>query len=992
MLVWGASPALADSFSPALTQYAHASWRVQDGDLDGQANSITQTRDGYLWVGTEAGLERYDGTHFRRWALPVEKPVYAVQSARDGSLWIGQTEDVLHFQDGHFTSLPLEGRFNAFYEARNGGIWLARTRGPKNSGGLCTLQGAKLRCFGAAEGQPCEYAGALTQDAKGDFWIGGENSACRWRPGGGEVVDRQAQGADVFGVQAVESEQDGAMLVGFMRAGPGLGLQRITTQGARAFTEGGLLGESLKVTALLRDRKGALWIGTADQGLYHLDQGRVDRFTSADGLSSNAVKALFEDHEGSVWVATVGGMDRFHEHLVAALTTREGLISDNAASVLARRDGSIWISTSDGLNVLRNGVLSRIRASEGLPGHSITSMLEDRAGKLWVGIDDNLTWYDGKKFHIVRKPDGGKLGVIVALAEDERHDIWVLTTGRPYQLHRIRAGKYLDEVHVPGGAFPTELSTGPDGAIWITDQRPGLSIFKSGRFSSVPLARFGSRWVSSAVLRNNDVVLSGRDGVFYLRRGRWAALDIAHGLPCGRTWAVAEDQRGALWIRGQCGLMILSKPDLEHALAHPQERFKARLLDSVDGARPGEPSFQPAVTMQPNGRLWFATDGVLLTADPAHIAANPLPPPVHIEQIIAGHRIYSAANAIAFPPHTRDVEIDYAGLSLYAPQKMHFRYRLSGVDDGWQDVGVRRAAFFMNLNPGKHRFQVIASNNDGIWNSVGDSLTFSIRPTFYQTLWFQLLVGALAVVLVWLGLWLRVRYVAAEIETRLSARQSERMRIARELHDTLLQGFQGLLMRFQVVADAIPKHSPAKPMMDSVLSRAEDVLVEGRERVSDLRSAEAGELSLFDELQHLAVAVGQDESALIEVRLVGRPRALKGIVQREILAITREAAVNACRHSAGTTITCQLMFTRFHVCLVCEDNGVGIEGATMQAGGRDRHWGLTGMRERARQVGGILRIQSKPGSTRIEFRLNTYMARFHAIAAQLSRGNVNQRA
>jgi signal transduction histidine kinase/ligand-binding sensor domain-containing protein len=984
------SSALAADFLPTLTQYAHASWRVQDGEIGGQVAAITQTQDGYLWIGTAAGLERYDGTRFRHWALPVEKPVYTVRAVRDGSLWVGQTNAVLNIKGGAVTSsLSAKGRFDGILQDSAGKIWLARSRGPARSGALCEIDDAALRCFGAAEHQPCAYAGAIAQDAAGEIWIASASGACRWRPGAGSVVGPQTDAANNFGVDAFAPEPGGGMLVGFLQPGRHRGLQQVSEQGAQPFMAEGLNGETLQVSALLRDRQGALWIGTENAGIYHVNRGKVDRFTSADGLSGTSVYAFFEDREGDVWAATSGGVDRFHEHLVSAVTTRQGLSDDQVGSVLALRDGSIAMSTDDGLDILQNGVIRHIRTAQGLPGHATTSMIEDSTGKLWVGVDDDLTSYDGKVFHVVRKPDGSKLGTIVDLVEDSQHDIWILSVGRPYRMYRIRKNTYLDEVFLPNNQNPYLMSLGFDGTIWIFDLEAHLFAYKDGRYTSISSPGLGKGYQHLVALKSGAVVLSSRQGAYYLNRGRWLLLNKAHGLPCDSINSVTEVHQDALWLRGQCGLMIVAKPDLDRVLDHPQERLKVRLLDAADGAQPGEPSFSPAVTTSPSGRLWFATDGVVLTADPASLPINALAPPVHVEQVVADHRTYAVAKAISFPPRTRDLEIDYAGLSLVAPQKVRFRYRLLGVDDEWQDVGIRRAAFYMNLKPGRHQFQVIASNNDGVWNRVGDTFNFSIRPAYYQTLWFQALAVALAVAMVWFGLWLRVRYVAAEIETRLSERQAERMRIARELHDTLLQGFQGLLMRFQVVADAIPQHSPAKPMMDAVLSRAEDVLVEGRERVSDLRSAETGELPLFDELQNLASAVEQDESALIEVRLAGKSRVLKSDVQREIVAIAREALVNACRHSAATRITCQLAFTRFHVRLVCEDNGIGIEGATMKAGGRDDHWGLTGMRERARQIGGALRIQSEPGCTRVEFRLNTSIAGFHAIAAQMSGRTVN---
>ncbi len=978
------SSALAASFVPTLTQYAHTVWRVQDGEIGGQPYSITQSRDGYLWVGTEDGLEIYDGTHFRNWPLPNDGPVFAVHAARDGSLWVGRESSVLHIQDGRPTPISVgNGRFYDFYEDSSGAIWLARTRGPPHSGGLCKLQNAVLRCFGLADGQLCDFGSAITQDASGEFWIGSEVGACRWRQGVGSFLNKHIDNPRSFGAITFLADSDGSMLVGFVRSGPHLGLQQTNPLGTRPFTADGFNGEEAHVAALFRDRDGGLWIGTLDKGIYHVNHGKVDRFTSADGLSSNTVNAFFEDREGNVWVATSGGIDRFHQRPVSAITTREGLAVDRVHSVLGRPDGSILIGTLEGLDILRDGGVEHLREDRGLPGHSVTSMLEDHTGKVWLGVDNKLAVYNGKTFQLILKGDGSSLGTVVGLAEDERHDIWVMTARNPYRLYRIRNGAYFDEIYLPSDEIPGSLATGPDGRIRVLSQGPKLFDYEAGNFEAIPAPGLGKKAQQLSMLSNGDIFLSGPDGVYYLSRGRSLMLDRARGLPCDAVISVTEVDQNAFWLRAKCGIIIVAKSDLERVLERPREKLRVRFLDGVDGALPGEPSFMPAVTKSPDGRLWFATDGVLLTADPAHLLVNKLPPPVHIEQVIADHRVYGLAPTISLPPRTRDVEIDYAGLSLIAPQKMHFRYRLSGLDDEWQDVGTRRAAFYMNLKPGHYHFQVIASNNDGVWNMAGDDLSLSIRPAFYQTIWFQTVAVALLLGLLWLALVLRVRYATAEIEARLSERQAERIRIARELHDTLLQGFQGLLVRFQVATDAMPQSSVARQMMEVALDRAEEVLIEGRERVADLRSNDDDGSTLIEELKELASDLDRYGGAPIGFDYTGIPRGLRPGVQGEILAIAKEALTNACRHSQASTIFCHLTFTHSRLLLVCGDNGIGIDAETIKVGRREGHWGLTGMHERARKIGGVLQIHSAPGQTRVELNLNIRMAYLRQVGRRL---------
>ena len=972
----------AADFTPTLTQYAHTSWRVQDGDLGGAANGITQTKDGYIWVATEAGLERYDGMRFSHWKLPTDTPVLAVHGSRDGGLWVGQEGGIAHLHDRLVDAISVsQVWYEAFYEDRSGAMWVARTRTHNAAdGALCKIQDRTATCFGAASGQPCSFSAALAQDNRGDLWLGDEHRVCAWRPGGG-TLNPSVFIRDNITVSAFALEGDGSMLVGFAESGSGRGLQIFTHNGQKPFRADGLKGETLQVYALFRDRHGALWIGTSNDGIYHVDGNRVDHFTTADALSSNRVNGFFEDREGNVWAATSGGVDRFNLLSVSAFTTREGLTADAVTAVLARRDGSVWIGTDGEIDIRRNGIISRVAEGD-LAGRKISSMLEDATGKVWVGVDSGLMVYDGRRFRTVPNRGCGALGLMAGLAEDDQNNIWALVVGRPYRLYKIHEGQCLGEIHLPSNAKPEAIGSA-DGAVWIFDDKSSVEIYKAGQYKIIPFPIRVS-FPRLTVVENEQAILSTQRGAYFFNKGRWILIDSSRGLPCNSVEAGLFDKQGALWLNTRCGMVIAAKSDWDRFLEHPQEKLRVRVLDQGDGARSGVGSFRPAASVSPDGRLWFATDNVLLSVDPAHLSANLMQPPVHIEQLVADHRPYALGHEIALPPLTRDVEIDYAGLSLIAPQKVRFRYRLSGIDKDWQDVGTRRAAFYMNLKPGHYRFQVIACNNDGVWNNEGDTVAFWLRPAFYQTLWFRALALLLLVGLVWLGLFLRVRYVTSQIETRLSERQAERIRIARELHDTLLQGFQGLLVRFQVVADAIPPGESAKPLMEAVLDRADEILVEGRDRVRDLRSAEDHGSDLFDELERLSFRLESDGCVAIEVRTSGAPRPLNIDAQREMLSIAKEALTNACRHSRATAIFCDLSFTASRVRLVFGDNGVGIDDDVLRAGGREGHWGLTGMRERAREIGAVLRIHSNSDGTRIELSLNRYIAYFRQIGKRLS--------
>jgi signal transduction histidine kinase/ligand-binding sensor domain-containing protein len=928
---------------------------------------------------------RFDGTRFEPWKLPDDQATGSLLAARDGSLWAGTITGLVHIHAGHTDLMKgLSGRINTLLQDRAGAIWLVRSRIPDKGGPLCKVSGTTVHCYGTEAGIPCRYAEALIQDRQGDFLLGSDAGVCRWNPRGGasyfpaDIASRNLQSVNAFATYP-----DGSWLVGFIHSGTNLGLQRVTGKNWSTFKADGLDGSALSVDALLFDHKGGLWIGTDNDGIYHVSNGIADHLTAMDGLTSDSVATIFEDREGDVWIGTIGGLDRLRERSVVSYSTREGLVSDQSASVLALRDGSVLISNSRGLSILRNGKITLVAKKDGLPGDAVTSLFQDRSGKVWVGVDNDLTVYQSGRFALVRKPDGSPLGVIRGLAEDAQHDIWALAVGRPYHLYHIRDGRFLDEAKAP--VDPVLMLSDPHGAIWLQTRNGGLATLRGGTLRY--LRGTGERFGQMIVGGDGRILGASRHGLYRGFGGSWTVLSSDNGLPCDGVQSMIYDGRGALWLQQSCGLSVVDMASLNAFWAHRVSKPTVKVLDTTDGARPGAGVFTPNTARSPDGRLWFATDGVLLSVDPSHLQTNPLPPPVHVEQIVADHVAHPvfAGSAISLAPLTHDVEIDYSGLSFVTPQKVQYRYQLIGLDRGWQDVGTRKSAFYMNLPPGDYVFQVKASNNDGVWSPAGDSMRFTIAPAFYQTLWFECATAAAAAALLWLTFAVRLRSATAQVEARLSERQAERLRIARELHDTLLQGFHGLMAQFQVVANAIPPAEPTHAMMETVLDRADAILVESRDRVRDLRSEEDGASPLGDELKRIAFTLERDGSAPIEIAVMGESRPLKPDVHRELLAIAREALRNAGRHANAAYIRCELRFTSSSVVLSCADDGVGIDAEILARGSREGHWGLSGMRERARQIGSRLYLRNAAPGTVVEVRVPgrlAYAAAAHGVLAQ----------
>jgi len=364
----------------------------------------------------------------------------------------------------------------------------------------------------------------------------------------------------------------------------------------------------------------------------------------------------------------------------------------------------------------------------------------------------------------------------------------------------------------------------------------------------------------------------------------------------------------------------------------------------------------------------------LQMVDPAHLEYNSMRPPVHIEGIIADRKSYSPREGLRLPPLLRDLEIDYTALSFVTPKKMLFRYKLENHDTEWQEAGTRRQVFYTDLPPGRYRFHVIACNNDGVWNETGDALNFSIAPTFYQTAWFRMVLFVLAAGVLWLFYFFRLQRATEQIQERLGARMEERERIARELHDTLLQGFQGLMLRLQAVLKTVPAEEPTHQMIESVLDRADQVLLEGRQSVRDLREEGAGGNELSGALVRCGEELAEGKASLFSLSVVGPPQALAPIVFNEVYRIGREALINAFQHSHAAKIELELTYSDSQLCLRIRDDGAGIDPDILGAG-KPGHWGLSGMRERARKIAAQLNIWSKPGAgTEIELTIPAKVA------------------
>jgi signal transduction histidine kinase/ligand-binding sensor domain-containing protein len=948
------------------SQYAHTSWRLQDGVFNGIPTAIVQTADGYLWIGTTSGLVRFDGVRFVPWTPPEGsapiKGVYSLGASRDGSLWIGAS-DMMRWKDGKLSSFPnLEARFNAILEDPAGGVWTTRSRIQDGQGPLCHISDEQVKCFGPRDGISIPYAGALTRDTSGNLWLGGSGGFARGKPGSFETfVPPSFKALEQLGaVGAFADGPNGSMLIGMVQSGPNMGLQQFKADQWSSFTSEGLDGDAIQVSNMLTDGAGSLWIGTVSQGLCVVRDRRSDYYRSSDGLSGNVINAIYEDRENNIWVVTSGGLDRFRIPKVLTFSSREGMSSDYAGSVLAATDGNVWVGNHDALDEIHEGSVSSIREAQGLPGRRVTVLLEDHLGRLWVGADNTLSVREGGKFHTLLRSDGGPIGTLQSVIEDRNDDLWGILAPSLSRLIHVHGVTVQEETVGPVGSHISSIAADPAGGIKVGFRSGDTATYRDGLLRmAVPKAN-GTTYQLHQTSDNHFLILSAGQLTGW-QNGRPQRLEPQNGLPCDAPFTFIVDKQKTLWLYSSCGLIAIDNSELQRWWADPKAKLQYSLFDSFDGVQAAQTSFTPRASEAPDGKLWFVNGTVAQMIDPKNLPRNALAPPVHIENLIVDGKSYPPLQALRLPPLGHDLEIDYTALSLVVPQKVQFRYRLEGRDKDWQDPGTRRQAFYTDLSPGRYQFHVIASNNDGVWNSSGASLEFAIEPTLYQTWWLRTaaIIAALAII-AWV-IRRRMQVVAANMQARLLERLDERERIARELHDTLLQGILSASLQLEVADRQIAADGAAKPLVQRVSNLLRQLADESRHAVRGLRFRYSEEENLERALTQISKDLAIPNGVKSHVVVEGTPRLLRSVVRDEIYRIGAEALANAFRHAHASTVEAVLEYGRTRFRLLVRDDGQGIDPEVLRAG-REGHFGLSGMRERARKIGARLKIRTAAGA------------------------------
>ena len=943
-----------------LSQFGHEVWATENGLPQNTVHAIAQTRDGYIWIGTEEGLARFDGvkfTVFDKQNTPEFKSNYIrhLFADRQGALWIATAQGLVRMLNGKFKlftrddGLPSE-TIQAVYEDREGNLWVATANGLGllKSGGLTTFTTKERLISGSIQ--------ALFEDDGGALWIATPYGVGRIKDGKfTNYTVRDGLGSN--SVRAIQQDRSGRLWFGSLGGLTSFDGNRFTTY----TTRDGLPND--RVISLNANRDGGLLIGTAG-GLCRFIDGRFSGFNIGEALSTSTILSLLEDREGNLWIGTEsGGINLLKDTKFTTYTVTNGLSNDLAKSIHQDREGNIWIGTDGGgLNLLKNGKLSFYSTRDGLSSNVVQALFSDNAGNLWVGTPGGLNRFNQGKFTTYTAADGLANNDVRSIYLDHRGSLWIGTRGG---LTRMSNGVFKTFTEVDG--LPNDLITtlheDTKGNLWI-GTFGGLARLTNEEFTIFTIRDGLSSDAVISLHEDSDGTLwigTNGGGLNRLKDGRFTTYTTSNGLLDDVVYRILEDGRNHLWLSCRKGIFHISKKELDEFAAGSVASIAPVAYSTADGMKTRECSGggDPAGWRGNDGKLWFPTLKGVAMIDPERIKTNSQAPPVVIEQIRIDEKSFAPSDRLELPAGTTRFDLYYTAPSFVAPEKVRFKYKLEGFDTDWIDSGTRRIAYYTNLRPGTYTFRVIASNNDGVWNETGSAFTLYLKPYFYQTYWFYAVCLLVLVMLGWLLYRLRVRGMQAQFNAVLA----ERTRIAREIHDNLAQEMAAISVQLELVARTMPPEAAATAMthLDRVRQQVRHGIAEARRYVWALRSPTLENNDLPTALAETARRLTLETTIQAQVEVNGTFRPLDQSVEDNLLRIGQEAINNAVKHAQAQRILVNLVFDTRRVQLIVRDDGRGFDNQAA-GNGRAGHFGLIGMQERAEQIGGTLSIQSNDGS------------------------------
>lgn len=943
---------------------AHTSWTGRDGAPQ-NVSALAQTTDGYLWMGTPFGLFRFDGIDFASYpttSLSAPLPstdIEALSSDAAGGLWIG-------FRSGGISHLRANGaveNYNPhnhlgpnsaqnFIVCNDGAVWaVADYR-------LYRLAGNHWENFGVQHGLSGNPLFSIFLDKAGTLWTSTRSTLFALKKGQSKF--------EVFPTKSF-------MIVGMVQAPDGEMWVADAWNTIRPLVPNSIHpGWNINgYVRMVMEPSGNLWLAQDYRGVTHMQLGKTPSpLVKETELSSEQTTAILLDRDGDIWVGTSRGLDRYHSTSLQKLSNTR---VEYYPALAADPHHGVWLATLSHPIVYAAG--GALKPAGGPVGSS--PVVCDDSGAVWMvdPITNKLTRWNQSATTLIDIPNDVHQAPAQSIGLDR--DGAILVSFKPNGLWRYDG----NWTRIQDPALPTDdpLSIVRDGQkrIWLGYANDTIALQDETGYhllSAEPNRGLGN--ILTFTSADGRMWAGGTNGVAYFSEGSFHRVSLARGGSLKGVSGLAEDAQGNLWLNASTGILRIPRDQLQN-LPQTQTQLEYDLIDDRQGVLGTATQLKPtpSVVADKDGLLWFATSGQLLSLAPQTFSAGRKAPALSVERVIVDGTAISdrehPSPGISFKSSDmKELEIDYIGIDLAAPEKIAYRYMLEGEDKTWHDVANRRQAFYTHLNPGRYRFRLLAASGNNPWIELATPLSITVTPVFYQTPWFIAIIVVMSGCLLYLAYILRVRYLTGNLQRRLKERVDERMRIARELHDTLLQSIHGLMLRIHFAVEELPEEEPVRKPLQLALQRADDVFVEARQRIEFLRDEIPEEPDFA--LQLAKVAEDLDLHGVMSFQIVedGERRFLHTDVQGELCRIAREAIVNTLHHANAKSAEISLGYGKTELSMKCSDTGIGIPPDVLRSGRRSGHWGLIGMKERAASIEAKFQVWSTPGAgTQIEIRV-----------------------
>jgi len=955
--------------APPLNTHSIRIWQTEDGLAQNTVTAITQTSDGYIWIGSYGGLSRFDGERFQNFDA-VNTPeledssVVSVQEDPQGVLWIGHDSGHLtRYYQGRFTPWRISSanateKIGTIISGPDGVLWLLRQNGAIES----ARDGRALPRTNAPDKLPSPFF-SLVRNREGTIWAADSNTVSKLIDGKLVPLDFGPAHYSDF-VNAITASADGGLWVVMD------GRIRKWAENHWAEDRGPCPWDDSALSRMIELHDGTLGVGTMDKGFYLLyANGRVLHFDRSNGLPQNWVRCMYEDREGNLWVgAGTGGLVAVRPTAFSVLNSPDQWQGRSVLSVLADQKGALWIGTEgSGLYRYDHGSWTHFDGDQGLKSLFVWSVAEAGDGKIWVGTwGSGIFRMDEGQLHHIDFLDTGGSPILALEFSPADNSLWA---GTGLGLARLRNDKAQWAFRPPAGtrANISTILQDRDGSIWFSVSEGGLAHLVDGKVALFRKTNGLSSDSVQCLLQDDDALWIGTadGGLNRLKNGRFSSIGVNQGLASNVICHISDDGMGYLWLSTHRGILRLSKIELNRCADGLVPSVTGQVYDRNDGLPTLEYSggLQAAGCKTPDGRLWFPSSKGVVSVDPSSIRLNPTPPPMVLESLrIDGHLVdlrSGAKTSIRLNPDHERLEFQYTALSLAAPSKVLFKYRLQGLDKDWVDAGPKRTAFYSHLPAGDYRFEVIACNNDGLWNREGVALAFTVLPFFWQTWWFL----GLTAVVVLSAVALIVRYQTrhrmqrrlAQLE-RQHAIERERARIAQDIHDDIGASLTRITMLSQSVQSELNQPQQAAAVLDRIGSTAREVT----RALDEIVWAVDPRHDTLDSLVCYMGKFAQDFLAAADVRCrldlpVDLPAwPLTAETRHNLFLAFKEALNNALKHAGATEVRVSLAFRPQAFVLTVKDNGRGfdlLQHVSQPAQGTQGN-GLNNLKRRLAQIGG----------------------------------------